>query len=551
MSEVPARREEVLLVPEPARPAVLVVDDNHSNLVAMEALLSALDLEVAVAASGQEALKQLLRRDFAVVLMDVQMPGLDGFATTELIRQRDRCRHTPIIFVTAIFTDEASAKKAYSLGALDFVTKPFDEAILKAKVGALVGHYRQADVIERQAEALRAKQREADRANTARDAAEAANRAKDEFLAMLSHELRAPLHSILGWATRLESETDLSPRAARAAQTIARSARAQNKLIDELLDVSQIVAEKLTIDSGVVDLDAIVQSAVASMEATAADKRVRVGLTVAPGRYTTAGDGRRLEQLVCHLLSNAIKFSNDGGQVAVELLRSDAGFRLRIRDEGIGIGAEFLPHVFERFRQSDGTRTRRHGGLGIGLTVARRLAELHDGSIEASSAGLDRGAEFVLTLPRVDVDAAASAAMPAAAPLVPSAEERPLDGLRLLFVDDDPDARDLTSTILEDAGGAVVTAASAAEALAAFEGGTFDVVVSDLGMPDEDGLTLVKKLRTVDSARGGSLVAVAVSGYGSNEDLASSRRAGFDAHVVKPCTSATLVALITRLTKSV
>jgi CheY-like chemotaxis protein len=185
MPQVPPRRDEGPVAGSGGRAAILVVDDNRANLVAMQALLASLDLEVTTAQSGEAALKELLQRDFAVVLMDVQMPGLDGFETTELIRQRDRSRHTPIIFVTAIFTDRESARRAYALGALDFVTKPFDDSLLEAKVAALVAHYRQAAIIEQQAEALRAKQREADRAHVAREAAEAANRAKDEFLAML------------------------------------------------------------------------------------------------------------------------------------------------------------------------------------------------------------------------------------------------------------------------------------------------------------------------------------------------------------------------------
>ncbi|HWE27461.1 MAG TPA: hybrid sensor histidine kinase/response regulator, partial [Polyangia bacterium] len=291
------------------RPAVLIVDDNGANRVAMQALLSSLDLEIASAPSGEEALKQLLDRDFAVVLMDVQMPGMDGFQTAELIRQRDRTRHTPVIFVTAIFTDPQSERKAYELGALDFVTKPFDDAILRAKVAALAGRYQQSALIERQAEALRQKQREADREHAARQAAEEANRAKDEFLAMLSHELRAPLNTILGWSSLLESDATVPAKIARALEAITRSARAQSRLVDDLIDVSQIVAHTLTIDPTIVDLAAITEAAVAAMAPAAAHRQVRVELDVRCAPSSLHGDGRRLEQLVTHLLSNAVKFS--------------------------------------------------------------------------------------------------------------------------------------------------------------------------------------------------------------------------------------------------
>jgi signal transduction histidine kinase len=536
------------------RPAVLVVDDNQANLTAMEAVLASLDVDVTKAASGEDALKHLLQQDFAVVLMDIQMPGLDGFETTELIRQRDRTRHTPIIFVTAIFTDDNSAQRAYALGALDFIRKPFDEGVLRAKVSALVGHYRQVALIELQAEALRAKQREADREHVAREAAEAANRAKDDFLAVLSHELRAPLNSILGWSSHLQSQPDLPPKALKGIETIARSAQAQSKIIDDLLDVSQIVAGKLQLEPAAVDLQSVTQSALASMLPAAMARRIRFDLTVDPGSYATAGDARRLEQLVGYLLSNAVKFSDEGATVGVMLLRSETGFRLRVKDAGAGIGPEFLPHLFDRFRQKDGSRTRRYGGLGIGLAVARHLAELHGGSLEAFSAGVGTGAEFVLTLPAGDPHGAGVASAPtersATAPSATvTAGTTPLVGLRLMVVDDDEDMRILSETILQEAGATVVTAASAAEALAAFEREPFDVLVSDLGMPDQDGLTLVRAIRAFDQQRGDAVVTVAVSGYGSAEDRAQSRAAGFQAHLVKPFEPDQLISLIARLAR--
>ena len=535
-----------------------MVDDNQANLVAMEALLSSLDIDIAVAPSGEDALRALLQRDFAIVLMDVQMPGLDGFRTTELIRKVDRTRHTPIIFVTAIFTDDASEKKAYSLGAIDFITKPFDESTLKAKVGAFVDHYRQRFVIERQAETLRDKEREANVANAARDAAEAANRAKDDFLAMLSHELRAPLNSVLGSASLLEKDPRLSPELAKYVATISRAARAQSKLIDELLDVSAIVAGNLSIERSVVDFQSVVQSAIAATHPAASQRSIRLVLDVGPGRFVALGDAKRLEQLISHLLANAVKFSSAGDPVEVVLLRRNSDIVLRVKDVGAGISPEVLPHIFERFRQADSSRTRRQGGLGIGLTVGRSIAESHGGTLDGFSAGVGAGAEFVVTLPALADDAIAGSpastndgpsaidATPTPPPTISSA----LLGHRVLLVDDDADAREVWMEMIQSAGGSVVTAGSAAEAVAAFESGSFDVLVSDIGMPEEDGYSLLRRVSAIDAARGGRLIAIAVSGYGTADDRAASRRAGFHAHLVKPCDPAKLVALLARLTKA-
>jgi signal transduction histidine kinase len=537
----------------PPRPAVLIVDDNQANLTALDAMLSALDVEVVRAASGDDALKHLLSRDFAVVLMDVQMPQLDGFQTTAMIRQRDRSRHTPIIFLTAIFKDEASAKKAYALGAVDFMTKPLDEEVLKAKVAALTSQYRQTDVIGRQAEALRSKEQEAQREHAARQVAEEENRTKDEFLAILSHELRAPLNAILGWASLLKDEPNLSARAAKGVEAIVRSARAQAQLVDDLIDVSQLVAHTLTIDSLPVDFAAVTRTAISTMESGALDRRIRLAFDVAPGDYAVLGDAHRLEQLVCSLLSNAIKFSPTDSVVSIELFRSGAGLQLRVKDSGIGISADLLPHIFGAFRQKDGSWTRRHGGLGIGLTMARYLAELHGGSVEAFSAGDGHGAIFVLTLPpgeRTNLRRRSELSPPSPAGAAPRTEvvPTPLPGLKILIVDDDVDARELISLLLTDAGATVATAASAREAVTLFATTAFDVLLSDLGMPDEDGLSLVRTIRRLDAARGGALVAVALSGYGSAEDRDRSAQAGFDAHLTKPCERRSLIASLTHLT---
>jgi signal transduction histidine kinase len=522
----------------PARPAVLVVDDTMANLKALEALLGSLDLDVTPAMSGEEALKHLLQRDFALVLMDVQMPGLDGFATTRLIRARDRTRYTPIIFVTAIYTDEQSAQQAYALGAIDYVTKPFDDRILKAKIAALVNHYRHIEIINRQADTLRAQQTQLDEVT----------RAKDEFLAMLSHELRSPLNAVLGWSSVLESDANLSPRLAAAAQAIARNARAQSRLIDDLLDLSLLTAQQLRLEPRAVELERLAQSVLASAQPLAAAKRVHLRLASDGTAAWTMADRARLEQALGHLVSNAIKFSHDGDPVQVKLERHDGSFRFVVEDVGLGIGPDILPHVFERFRQGDSSRTRRHGGLGIGLTLARLIAELHGGTLEAFSAGEGAGAAFALTIPAhpVELPVGESRAPSAPGPAAPTVDH-PLRGVELLLVDDDADVRYLLSTTLADAGAIVVEAASAAEALQLFSARPFNVLISDLGMPEENGLSLLGKVRAQENGTNTPVIAVALTGYGSADDREQTVRAGFQAHVVKPCTPATLIALLSRL----
>lgn len=294
----------------------------------------------------------------------------------------------------------------------------------------------------------------------------------------------------------------------------------------------------------------VAQSVLASMQPVAMARRVQLNFSVAAGEHRTIGDPERLEQLLTNLVANAIKFSHDGDPVNVELVRLGELVRLQVKDAGIGIAPELLPHVFDRFRQADGSRTRRFGGLGIGLTLARLIAELHGGRLEAFSAGEGSGASFMLTLPARDAEVAAfdgRSEREAARESV--TDPRPLAGKTLLLVDDDPDVRVLLSMVLADAGAGVIEASSAGEALEAFRARDIDVLISDLGMPDESGLGLMKKIRALEVGRKTPVVAVALTGYGSADDRAQSLESGFQAHVVKPCEPANLIALLARLTK--
>jgi signal transduction histidine kinase len=535
----------------PTPPAeILIVDDVDANRLALSAVLEPLGQRIVEARSGEEALKATLQRDFAVILMDVQMPVMDGFATVQLLRQRDRTRYTPVIFITA-FGDIAHAARGYGLGAFDFITKPFDSDVIRARVGALTTLWQRGALLEAQSQELRAQAVAAERERAAREAAETANRMKDEFLAVVSHELRTPLNAILGWAELLSAGSLPPERVQHGLETIARNARMQARLVEDLLDVSRIIAGKLAIDRKRNDLAAIVRRAAETVAPQANGKRVGLELVIAPGDYEIMGDAARLQQVVWNLLSNAVKFSPEGTHVELTLARSGGELELTVVDHGIGIAPDFLPFVFDRFRQAEHPGGRPSGGLGLGLAIAHKIVQLHGGEISAASDGADRGARFTVRLP---------ARLPEAVPQsVPHERSGPstgqwhpialptprLDGLRVLFVDDEPDARELVTMVLADAGASVRTASSAEEALALVDRERFDVMVSDIGMPGEDGYSLMRKV----AARPHPLPAIALSAFTSAQDRERALSAGFTTHLPKPLDAPALIAFVDRLAK--
>ena len=535
----------------PTPPAeILIVDDVDANRLALSAVLEPLGQRIVEARSGEEALKATLQHDFAVILMDVQMPVMDGFATVQLLRQRDRTRYTPVIFITA-FGDIAHAARGYGLGAFDFITKPFDSDVIRARVGALTTLWQRGALLEAQSQELRAQAVAAERERAAREAAETANRMKDEFLAVVSHELRTPLNAILGWAELLSAGSLPPERVQHGLETIARNARMQARLVEDLLDVSRIIAGKLAIDRKRNDLAAIVRCAAETVAPQANGKRVGLELVIAPGDYEIMGDAARLQQVVWNLLSNAVKFSPEGTHVELTLARSGGELELTVVDHGIGIAPDFLPFVFDRFRQAEHPGGRPSGGLGLGLAIAHKIVQLHGGEISAASDGADRGARFTVRLP---------ARLPEAVPQsVPHERSGPstgqwhpialptprLDGLRVLFVDDEPDARELVTMVLADAGASVRTASSAEEALALVDRERFDVMVSDIGMPGEDGYSLMRKV----AARPHPLPAIALSAFTSAQDRERALSAGFTTHLPKPLDAPALIAFVDRLAK--
>jgi signal transduction histidine kinase/ActR/RegA family two-component response regulator len=381
------------------------------------------------------------------------------------------------------------------------------------------------------------------REQAARAEAERANRTKDEFLATLSHELRAPLQSVLSWAALLRGGKLTGVKADRALDTIARSARHQARLIDDLLDVSRIEAGKLEFDRARLDLAEVVCGAVEELRPAADEKGVLLGSTTAA--VAVVGDARRLHQVVANLLSNAVKFTPQGGRVAVDCRPSGTSAVVRVSDTGQGIGVEFLPRVFDRFSQSEGSVAQRHGGLGLGLAIARSLVELHGGRLEAASRGPGEGATFTVHLPRVPDVAYADAATGTAAE-----SANVLVGLRVLVVDDDPAVREAVAAALEAAGAEPMVAGSADAALAACARTWPDLVVSDLSMPGDDGYAFIRRLREIERGLGATTPAIAVTGLAGEAHRERALRAGFTAYVAKPVESAVLVALVAQLRRT-
>ncbi|MCU0683350.1 MAG: response regulator [Polyangiaceae bacterium] len=831
---------------------ILLVDDQPQNLLALEAILEPLGERLVRAISGPEALKHLLTDEFAVILLDVQMPGMDGFETATLIKEREKTRHVPIIFLTAINKAEQYIYRGYNVGAVDYIAKPFDAEILRSKVSVFVDLYKKNKKVHEQAELLRAarerevaelrrlgeeryrslaesmpqivwtadaggtltygnrrwfdcakrppgeadalawravlppedgerfeadwwravqagqnweaefrfgspgsgyrwhlvravpcldaggqigswigtstdiddRRRAEDRlrllseasrllasASTGegglvevarlaiatladycsvdlvdeegvargavvvhrdearvgaaeqilraldeapggpfgaaramktkraqhltelpREVAEAlqgrpalreayemagfcsslsvplvargrvlgaltvalagagghlgpddlvliedlarraalaldsarlyavaererstlaeAHRAKDEFLATLSHELRTPLNAMLGWVQLLRTEDPDQATLRRGLETLERNTKAQAQLIEDLLDISRIITGKLALQPRPVQLAPVLESAVEVLRSAANAKGVELVTAIAPHRGFVRGDPDRLQQVVWNLLSNAVKFTPKGGIVRVVLDDDERGARLRVIDNGQGIRHDFLPYVFDRFRQADGTSARAHGGLGLGLAIVRHLIELHGGQVEASSEGLGYGSTFTVTLP---IDDGAGTAFEAGADVGPESmafsSSHLLAGIDIVLVEDEPDGRELLSAVLERSGARVTAVGSAGEAWDVLEREAPTVLLSDIGLPGEDGHSLIRRVRALPPDRGGDVPAAALTAYASAEDGARALAAGFHAHLAKPIEPAVLVRMVAKLAR--
>jgi signal transduction histidine kinase/ActR/RegA family two-component response regulator len=387
----------------------------------------------------------------------------------------------------------------------------------------------------------------------ARTEAERASRMKDEFLATLSHELRTPLNAILGWTRLIHLKPDVPPDLARGIDVIDRNARAQATIMQDLLDMSAIVSGKVRLSVESVDLPSLVRAAVDTAMPAAEAKQIGIESVFEPLEGASInGDPSRLQQVLWNLLSNAVKFTPKDGRILVTLRRAGSHLEVAVQDTGAGIAPQFLPHVFDRFRQADASTTRRHGGLGLGLSIVKQLVELHGGTVGVTSEGLGRGATFVVSLPVAAVRAPRPSPAPDRAEAVPAPPEvvgEPADiaGLQVLLVDDDRDTRDMVQRLLEERRAAVSTAASVDEALGLVRRQRFDVLISDIGMPGEDGHTLIRRVRALGAEAGGEVPALALTAYARPEDRASAMRAGHQLHAAKPIEPGALFALVAQL----
>ncbi|HKG22412.1 MAG TPA: ATP-binding protein, partial [Blastocatellia bacterium] len=393
------------------------------------------------------------------------------------------------------------------------------------------------------------------REQEARAQAEAANRTKDEFLATVSHELRTPLNAIMGWVTMLRGGKVSEDMIPRSLETIERNARSQARLIEDLLDVSRIITGKLPLDVLPVELWPLIQAAADVVRPAADAKEISLQLLLGSNPGPVAGDPQRLQQVVWNLLSNAVKFTPKGGRVRVRLARVNSHLEIIVSDTGPGIDAEFLPYVFDRFRQADSSYTRKHGGLGLGLAIVRHLVELHGGAVSVFNSGETPGATFIVRLPLIishgtgRPEAAAPGREKTAVSPVSTLSAPPrLDGLHLMLVEDEPDARDVVRLMLERCGATVTTAASAAEGLRLLVQSQADVLISDIEMREEDGYSLIRKIRSLES-NGGEIPAIALTAHAQQEDRLRALSAGFDAHVAKPVELTELTTVIASVTR--
>jgi signal transduction histidine kinase len=511
---------------------VLVVED-HPEMSRFLGDCLAPDYRVATASDGRQGLAKALELRPDLVLCDVMLPAMSGDALVRELRKHPELEASPIIVLTAK-ADDALRVRLLREGAQDFLTKPFAAEELRARVANLVMLKRARDVLQR---AVSSQSRDL---ATLADELAAANRAKEEFLALLSHELKTPLTPILGWTDLLQRGLLDGPTRVRALEAIEHSARLQARIVEDLLDVSRAMTGKLTLHLTPLALGPVILAAVDAVRRSAEAKGIALDVEIDPSAGLTSGDADRLEQVVWNLLSNAIKFTPQGGRVEVRLARVGGQLELEVRDNGRGIQPASLPRLFERFWQADSSTTRAHGGLGLGLAVVRSLVELHGGSVRADSDGEGRGATFAVSLPILpDLHRAKIEETVTAFPA--------FQGLRVLVVDDNPDTCEVVAAILEQAGARVRTCVCASEALTTMDRWLPDILVSDIAMPDEDGYALIRKVRARRMEEGGRVPAVALTALGRSEDRAKALSSGFQVHVDKPVEPGRLVATVAKV----
>jgi hypothetical protein len=524
---------------------LLLIDDNPDDRVLAHRALArdSPDLEIREIGSRATLEVALEAADFDAVITDYQLKWWDGLSVLKEVKAR--CPGCVVLMFTNTGNEEV-AVEAMKAGLDDYVLKlPGRYARLPIALRAALDR----NALRRELEAERVLRLE--RESEARAAAESASRMKDEFLAILSHELRTPLNAIVGWAALLRTGGLQGERFVRAIDSIERNARAQSRLIEDLLDVSAIIFGKLSLDTRPIDLMPVVEAALDVVRPAAESKGVRLEPALRAGAGLVSGDPDRLQQVVWNLLSNALKFTPRGGAVRLTLEPVESTVRLTVCDDGPGIDPAFLPHVFAPFRQGSGATTRSHGGLGLGLAIVKSLVEMHGGEVRAEAGAPGEGARFVVELPLQEALPERRAG--AAEPRWSLGMDCPpgLGGLRVLVVDDEPDTRDLVATILGECGVRVRTAASADEAMREMARFRPQVLVSDIAMPGRDGYDLIQSIRALSAGEGGKIPALALTAHARAEDRRRSFLAGFDLHVAKPVDPAELLVVVATLGKQV
>jgi signal transduction histidine kinase len=557
---------------------ILLVDDQAARLLTYRAILEPLGHNLVEVNSGLQALEALMKQDFAVVLLDVKMPGMDGFETAELIHDHPRFETIPIIFVTGVHVTEFDRLKGYKAGAIDYVYIPVVPEILRSKVAVLIEldrRRRELSAVNKQlAESVRQledansqlkteKERQLEEINghlqkaneelsrsnlslenEIRERIRAENSLKeavvkrDEFLAMLSHELRNPLSPLRNASHMLMQGETQDPKIIWSRGVIARQLKHMIRLVDDLLDVSRIARGKIVLLSEPVAIKEVVGAAVETVEPLFESKQQKLTVEAIDEALHVRGDPVRLAQIIGNLLHNAAKYTGEGGEITLSAGGSDGRVEISVRDTGIGIPPDAMPHIFELFTQIPSDRASTSGGLGIGLALVRALVELHGGEIRATSKGQDQGSQFTVRLPLLIPEAPAVEAAQST-----NKTEHPMPIRRnILIADDNQDALESLALMLRMEGHEVVCASDGEEALALAGQKRPEIVVLDVGMPKLDGCEVARRIRA--EAWGRDAILVALTGWGQDVDRRRSREAGFDMHLVKPVDPATLCDML-------
>lgn len=535
-----------------ARPLVFLQledDDRDAELVEARLQADGLDFELVRTQDERGFRRGLARRDLDAILSDFALPGYDGLRALDAAREA--LPDVPFVFVSGAIGEER-AIETLRRGATDYVLKDRLDRLAPALLRAVAEANDRRLLREAQAERERLLAAE----RNAREIAESANRMKDEFLAIVSHELRTPLNAIVGWAALLGDGIGVDQATlVRGLSTIQRNAHMQARLIEDLLDISRIVTGKLELRRSLTSVEAVTRAVVDALRPAAEARDVLLVVEIGEETSTLFADPDRLEQIIWNLVWNGVKFMPPrGGVVRVATTRAGSDVRITVSDSGRGIAPELLPFVFERFRQGDGRVTRAHGGLGLGLAIVRHLVELHGGTIAVESPGLGAGATFTIELPGCEPEHAPlpeghalTKANGSPRPPAIRGANLPLRGVRVLVVEDEPDARELVREVLLSAGAVVTECGSVLDAVRQLAASSPDVVISDIGMPQMDGYSLLRRVRASADPAIARLPAIALTAYASEADRRETEAAGYDRHLAKPVQPRALVDAVAKL----